>query len=170
MPATLSTKLRLGLTAVYENTAGLAPVQAPLNRTDIINLLTGTGLNQADRIYTEQITIAGSANTERDLAGSLLDAFGAVITLARVKALIVIAAAGNANEVVIGAAAANGWFGPFGGATETVKVRPGGMTVLVAPDATAWPVVAGTGDKLKLANGAAGANVVFDLIIIGASA
>jgi hypothetical protein len=107
---------------------------------------------------------------ELDLAGILLDALGGVITLARVKAIIVIASPANVNNVIMGGAAATVFLGPLGSATDLVNIRPGGMAMFVAPDAVGWVVGAGTTDKLKFLNGGAGTGVTFDLIIIGASA
>jgi hypothetical protein len=46
-------------------------------------------------------------------------------------------------------------------------VKPGGMLVMTAPDATGLAVTAGTGDKLKLANSAGSTSVTYDVIILG---
>jgi hypothetical protein len=48
-------------------------------------------------------------------------------------------------------------------------VRPGGLAVLAAPDATAYVVTAGTGDLIDIVNTAAG-NVAPEIYLIGASA
>lgn len=135
-----------------------------------INYDNGTGANQADRLWADSNTLAASANVDVDLAGSLTDALGQALTFARVKAIFVRAATGNANNVVVGGAAANQFVGPFGAATHTISVRPGGVLALLAVDATGWPVTAGTGDLLRFANSGAGSSVTYDALIIGASA
>ena len=126
--------------------------------------------SKADKIYTERVTLTASATETLDLAGSLVDALGAVCTFVAVKAIILVADAGNTNDVVIGGAAATQFVGPLGDATDKVKVRPGGFLACIAPDATGWQVGAGSSDNLKIANGGGTTSVTFDLIIIGASA
>ena len=132
-------------------------------------LTNGTGANQADKIFTDQRTLAAGVSEDLDLAGVLIDALGDVITFARIKALVVIAAAANPNNIVVGNAAANGFVGPFGAATHTHSVRPGGFYAWGCSDATGYPVTGGTADLLKILAGAGG-NHIYDIVIIGASA
>lgn len=135
----------------------------------VITLESGTGSGQADKIFMDDRTLAASATENLDLAGSLTDAFGATITFATVKAILVIAKAANTNDVVIGGAASNGFVGPFGGTTPTVSVKPGGLALMVAPK-TGWTVTASTGDILKMANSSSGTGVDYSIVIIGTSA
>jgi hypothetical protein len=135
-----------------------------------VNFENGTGANQADRLWADSNTLADSASADVDLAGSLTDALGQAVSFARVKAILVRASAANTNSVVVGGAAANAFAGPFGGAAHTIAVNPGGVLVLLAPDATGWPVTADTADILRFANGGAGSSVTYDALIIGASA
>mgnify|MGYP000488088098 CR=1 FL=1 len=69
----------------------------------------------------------------------------------------------------LGVFLAYGFVGPFGSATHTVALPPGGNLILTAP-ASGWTVTAGTGDLLRVANSGAGTSVTFDIIIIGTSA
>ncbi|WP_441251194.1 hypothetical protein [Kitasatospora sp. McL0602] len=150
--------------------AGATP-QLPVSYQQQLGLGSGTGAGQADKLWASGArTLAPSANEDLDLAGTLVDAFGAVINLARVKGIIVVAAAANTNSVVVGAAAANGFFTWAGSATDKVVVRPGGVFALFAPDATAYPVTSGTADLLRVTNGGAGTSVQYDVIVIGSSA
>ncbi len=135
-----------------------------------VSLTTGTVANQADTVFTSTRTLAASANESLDLAGSLTDAFGVAANFAEVVAILVVAAAANTNDVVIGGAASNGFITPFGSATDTVKVKPGGFFLIVAPKDPAYAVTATTGDLLKIANSAGGAAVTYDIVIIGRSA
>jgi hypothetical protein len=132
----------------------------------------GTAAGQANKLFTDTRTITASSNDDLDLNGVLTDAFGGSLALLRVKALIVVAAAGNTNDVVVGGAASNTWLAPFGSATDKIKVKPGGVLALFAgiADATGWPVIAATGDILRIANGGAGTPVTYDIVIIGADA
>ncbi len=137
--------------------------------TWVKRLTSGTGADQADLMFADTRTLAASATENLDLAGSLTDAFGATLAFAKIKAIIVQAAAANTNDVVVGGAASNAFTGPLGGTDPTVAARPGGAIVLFAP-ATGWTVTAGTGDILKVANSSSGTSVTYSIVIIGTSA
>lgn len=160
----------LSVTGSQSNAIDFTTGIAPLARTYQMLYSTGTGAGSADRIWHDQRTIAPSGTDDLDLAGVLTDVFGATVTFVRVKALIVAAAAGNTNNVIVGNAATNGFITWVGGATNTVTVRPGGFLALAASDATSYAVTAGTGDLLRIANSGAGTSVVYDIVVIGASA
>ena len=162
---------RLVVSAICDLTSALdlADASVPLNLTKTIKLATGTGSDQADKIFHDRRTLAASATEDLDLAGSLVDALGATITFARMKALIVVAAAANVNNVNVIRPAANG-VPLFLAASDGVPVRPGGVLAWIAPDATAVAVTAGTGDLITFTNSGAGTSVTYDVVIIGASA
>jgi hypothetical protein len=133
-------------------------------------LENGTLINQGDLIYADKVTLAASTNLDLDLVGALVDqALGTTVNFARVKGILIKSDVANTQAFSLGAAASNQFVGPFGAATHTVNIRPNGLLLMFAPDATGWVPVAGTGDILRIANGA-GAAVNFDLIIWGASA
>lgn len=169
MARALTSKITLQIDATLSNLVGLASVSAPISRGLQSVLTPGTGAGQADWCYSETNTLGASATKDYDLAGTLTDIFGAVITFARVKTIAIFADPLNTNNVVVGAAAATIFFGPWGANTHTCNVRPGGMFLVHAPDVTAWPVGAGATDFLRVINGAAGTSVTYDIIILGSS-
>jgi len=166
----LTTTLNVALNAVQTAAKDLTTVRAPLDYAKRIILANGTAAGQADQIWSDTRTITASGTDALDLAGSLVDALGATLTFARVKGLIVVAAAANTNDVVIGGAASNTFVNWVGDATDKVKVKPGGVFCLFAPAATGYPVTAATGDQLLIANSSSGTSVTYDVVIIGASA
>lgn len=166
----LDTRAHVGIAATQTAALDLASASAPIASDRNLILTNGTGANQADRIYSDQNTLGASATVDLDLAGTLTDAFGATVTFARIKFIMVTAAAGNTNNVVIGAAATNQFVNWVGAGTHTVAVRPGGVFCIGATDATAYAVTAGTGDLLRIANSAAGSSVTYDIVIVGCSA
>lgn len=170
MAVTLTSKISLIADFNYGDQAGVQKKSGISNIAQLYTLASGVGANQADKIYAETRTLGPSATVTLDLAGTLVDVFGAVCTFVRVKGIFLFAAAANANNVLIGAAAGTQFLGPLGSATDVVNVRPGGFSCFFAPDATAWPVGAGATDFLKFANSAAGTSVTYDLYIFGASA
>lgn len=162
-------RFTIGLAAQLTNALDLTTVSAPLNMTKQITLQDGTGLNSANRIWHDERTIAASGTDDLDLAGVLLDPFGVAISLARVKGILVAASSGNANNVVVGAGS-NPLINWMTGTTPAVVVRPNGLFVILAPDATGYAVTAGTGDILRIANSGAGSSVTYQIVVIGANA
>lgn len=130
-------------------------------------LTDGTGADQAKNHWHDQRTLGASASENLDLAGGLTNLLGDVLTFTKIKAIFIFAAVANTNDVVIGNAAANAWVGPFGAATHTLAIKPGGTLLLTAPDVNGYAVTAGTGDQLKVLNGGAGTGVTYDIILVG---
>jgi hypothetical protein len=166
----LDTQIKLRAHAVLTGSAGGTTPQGVYNQSVSYSWPSGTGLSQADLVHRiVNGTIAASANTDLDLAGSFAGMLGTT-TFARVKAVILTAPDTNTNNVVMGAAATNTWVGPFGAATHTVSCPPGGCIPFINPTAAGWPVTATTADLLRLANSGAGSAVTYSLLLIGASA
>jgi hypothetical protein len=165
MPLTAAFLLKVS--SVLTSPLDLSTPDDPLSKDYSQNLSDGNGANQAQQQWHDQRTIAPSGNDDLDLAGVLTNAFGALVTFTKIKALIIRGAAANANDVVVGGAAANQLLTLFGSATDKVKVKPGGILILLAPDANGYGVTAGTGDILRIANGGAGTSVTYDIIVIG---
>jgi hypothetical protein len=163
----------LAVSAFAELTTALdlGTARAPHSLSRKLSLGSGTGAGKADKVFSDRRTLAASATEDLDLAGSLVDAFGATITFARIKGIIVAAADANTNNVVLGNATSNGW-ATLLSATGTVTLRPGAFVAVGTgvADATGYAVTAGTGDLLKVANSGAGSSVTYDIHIIGASA
>ena len=165
----LNSKIVAQIVATHTSALDLGTASLPLTVTERISLASGTGANQADRIFSDTRTLTASATEDLDLAGSLTDAFGATITFARIKAIMVSAAAANTNNVNVARAAANG-VPLFLAAGDAVPVLPGGILLWAAPNAAAIAVTAGTGDLITVTNSGAGTSVTYDIVIIGASA
>lgn len=179
MSATVTSKLQLILGSLLQNTIGVAAATANVDRNTTYSLASGTAANQADRVYSATVTRThGAPASDLDLAGVLLDAFGAVITFVKVKAIVIFAAAANVNSVVVGGGAT----APLDSilfdyvatalAQPALKIKPGGMLMLVAPDVNGYAVTATTADKLQIASGDEDAttSVSADIVIIGTSA
>lgn len=166
----LQTALDLNVTALYAATSPpLGVGTVPITANKRINLLTGVGANQADKIYTLTNTITASGTATLDLAGLVTDVFGVTFTIVKLKMLIVRAAAANTNNVTIGPPASNGLAGLFGGTTPTISVMPGGVFAWAAPGTTAPTVIAATGDLLTFTNSSSGTSVTYDVIVVGTS-
>lgn len=165
----LNTKLFVDLDVDYTSPLDLSTTINHLDFTRSLALASGTGSGQADKVWHDERTLTASSSEDLDLAGSLTDAFGATLTFARIKAVILTANSANTNNVVLGNVT-NGIVGWFGAATHTISVRPGGLFCIYAPDATAYVVTGGTADLLHVANSGAGTSVTYDIVIVGSSA
>jgi hypothetical protein len=173
MPQTSTFSAQLALRKTRAADFNVAEHQATLG--GFVTIENGLLASQCDLAWSDKDrTLAASASENLDLNGVLIDDLGAPVNFARINALMIIAAESNTNDVIIGGAAANGFFGPFGAATHTLAVKPGSTLMLVASKGAVgvagWPVVPATADLLKIANGGAGTPVLFDIAIIGRSA
>lgn len=169
---TLVTTLAVSIDADLTSALDLVTAEAPLRKKYKTDLTSGTGAGAADRVFSDTRTLGASATENIDVAGVLADALGATITMARVKAIIISAAAGNTNNVVVGGAGSNGFTTMFGDPTDKLVIRPGTTVAIIcgAADATGYAVTAGTGDILLIANSAGSTGVTYDIHIIGSSA
>lgn len=133
-----------------------------------LNFTNGTGASQVDMVFADQRTIAASTTEDLDVAaGGLTTAFGAAFTIAEMKGLMVCAAAGNTNNVVLGGDANSVPF--LSTAATTVSIKPGGCFMLSDPSAGGIAVTGATGDIIQVANSGAGTTVTYDVIILGSS-
>lgn len=167
MAKTLTGSIRLDVAANFLNAIDLSEASFPFRLNQLYTFTDGTGANQIKSMFTDQRTLSASATEDLDLAGSLTDVYGATITFTKVKLLMVRAASGNTNDVLVGGAGSNGFTSWVGDATDVVKVKPGGSLILVAPDATGYAVTAGTGDLLTITNSAGSTSVTYDIVILG---
>ena len=155
--------------SITENALDIGTASFRFNETLTQAFAQGVAANQANQMWTDSRSIAGSANDDIDLAGGVTSAFGAAITFTSIKAIIVQAAAANANNLIMGGEGTNPFETMFGLADATLIIQPGGMLVLTAPGATGYVVTATTGDILRFTNAGAG-TINYDLYIIGETA
>lgn len=162
----LSTAIRISVvcqeTNVLDQGTGLMTHRIEAN----YDWASGTGADQADLVFSDERLLTATSE-ELDLAGVLSSAFGATITNARVKA-IVIRNTHASSSLAVGGAAATQFVAPFGAVTDEINVAPGGVLVLVAPKAAAYVCTGGSLDKFKIDAGAA--TITYEILIIGASA
>jgi len=158
---------RLTFTGELDSTVNLGSVSHLLSYVQNPAFANGTGANQANMVFADTRTLAASTSESLDLSGVLTNAFGASILFTKIKGIIIAAAAANTNNVLVGGAASNAFINWVGDATDIITVRPGGLFCLMAPDATAYAVTAGTGDLLKINNSSSGTGVTYDVILIG---
>lgn len=144
----------------------LGTPQMPFQLSERVEFSPGAAAGQANIVFSDTRTIAASSNDDLDLNGSLPGSLSGTVGFTLVRAIIIRAAAGNTNNVVVGGAASNQFVGPFGAAAHTLAIRPGDE-LFITNRGPGWTVTPGTGDLLRIANGGAGTPVTYDIIIIG---
>src|SRR5258705_7008961 len=97
----LTAKVTLSVTGQQTNPLDLGTPAFPFSDALTVSLANGVAVGQADRVFTDQRTLVASATEDLDLAGVLLDPWGALITFAKLKAIIIKAAIGNTNNINI---------------------------------------------------------------------
>jgi hypothetical protein len=161
----LTAKLSIVLTHVLSQALDLStPVDS--FRLDLSReLADGTDDDQVDRAFADRRE-AVAAPDDIDLRGALVNALGATVQFATVKALVIRNRATVAGRNLTVGGATNAFASFLGGAAHKIVIPPGGVCILTAP-LDGYAVTAGTGDILRLDPGSA--TVEYDLYILGTS-
>jgi hypothetical protein len=168
----LNSKLTVSVTADLTSQLDLSLASAPMTKVYTAILTSGLAAGMADRVFHDNRTLTASSSENLDLnGGGLLDPLGGSFSIVKVKGILVAAAVGNTNDVIVGNAAATPWSALLG-ATGTITLKPGACFIALAgqADSNAYAVGAGATDVLKVLNGGAGTSVSYDIIIVGTSA
>jgi len=165
----LTATVELNVTGTQTNPLDLGTAALPFALSSLVPLTSGTAAGMADRVFTDTRTLGISATEDLDLAGVLTDAFGALITFVKIKALIIKAAAGNTNNVNLSRPAGATGVPLFLAVSDGIIIPPG-YTFAWFGSGTGITVTPSTGDLITLTNSGAGTGVTYDIVIIGTSA
>ena len=147
-------------------TAGLASNVNSLSYAASVAFADGTGANKAQRNATASAaSVTNGAAVTLDLTA--LSALGPRGNNVNFSGLCVVAFKNLAasNNLIIGAAASNGWVACFGASTERIVIPPGGVFLWIAPTAL---TVDGTHKNLKI--DASAGTITYDMVLIGTGA
>jgi hypothetical protein len=134
-----------------------------------VTYASGSATGQIQKYYARRFTIAGGANQDIDLAGSVTSDLvsSGTVTFATVKELIVAIVEPDGTKVIrVGPQnVSNGWQGPFGGvgANDYEQVY---HHFRRSNPFSGWTVTAGSADILRIHN-PGGSAVDVDVIILG---
>jgi len=130
---------------------------------------TGTAAGLADKVWSDTRVVLTTATDTIDLATVLTNAFGAVETFVRVRAVLAVAAPTNTTTLQIARPAANGalLFGAASGSLAAVGF--GGIIVAWADPQAGIAIAAGTTDLISIIN-SAGASATYTIAVLGTSA
>lgn len=166
MATTFTGSLKVTATGTLSKTTDFTTTTDPLSYSKTFDLANGTSADQANMMWSDQRTLTASSTENIDLAGSLTNAFGDAITFTKLRGIIIYAASGNTNNVLLGGDAAS-ISTLVGNINDIIVIRPGGMFAAIAPDATGYAVTATTADIIKIANSAGSTSVTYDIVLIG---
>lgn len=163
----LSGRIILDIALKLTNPGDLSTPHDDLTRRYAQDFQNGAGANQANMMWHDKRTLAASASESLDLFGVLSRAFGGVVSLTKLKAVVVRALPTNVNAVRVTRPAANG-VPIFLAAGDGIDLPPGGVFYALAPNAAGFPITDATGDLISIANAAAGSAVDYEIIVVGA--
>jgi len=131
--------------------------------------ISGTGDAMADLSFSDRRSAAAAADAI-DLRGSLVGAFGNVLSFVEVKLILIVNRATTSTHVLsVGAGSNPAFSGLFGATGDIIKVAAGGTFLWIAPyDGSGLLTTAGTADILTIDPGAN--TISYDIVILGASA
>jgi hypothetical protein len=162
MADTLNAVLRLLVSGTYTKDLDLADPKDTLNKSIEQAFTTGTGADQANLMFHDIRALADAATEDLDLYGGLVNAFGATLNFAKIKALI-IRNLSTTQTLSVGGAAATQFSNWVANVNDIVVLPPESWLCLVNP---AGYAVTSILDLLKIAN-SAGAVCSYEIILIG---
>ena len=164
----LATTLTIALRALQ-----VAPIDLSASVNDLsvslpISLADGAGINAANLVYQDAVTLAAAGETLLDLT-ALTDALGGAVAFARLKLIYLRNKSATAGDnLQLGGTVAAGLSTLYVGTNAGQLIGPGGIALLVNPSAAGWAVTATTADILRIGN--PGANpITYDIVLIGAA-
>lgn len=171
MADTLAIDLKASLAWLFSESLPLSTVidNAALEYDQ--SLEDGTSADQADLLWHDERTLAGSTSDDLDLTSLAMEVFGSslVVSLAKVKAILLVNTATTAGDKLrVGGAAADAFSAPFAGDAEAViEVGPDSPLLLVNKK-DGWTVEGGSADVLRVHNPGGNA-VTYRIVIVGTS-
>lgn len=132
------------------------------------SIAAGTGVGQADKVWSDTRVVTTGATDSLDFAGTLTDAFGATVTFVKIRAILAIAALTNTTTLQALRPAANGLvlFGAASGSLAAVSF--GGIIIAWSDPQAGITVTPATGDLLSIVN-SAGASATYTIAVLGTS-
>jgi hypothetical protein len=170
----LSGNVSLSIQATETSSTDLQTGSASLSQALSIVLSDGTGVNQANKIWSDSRSLAASASDTLDLSGAFTNIYGSAVNFTAIKFMFVQHTTVDASALLtVKPAAALGWasWQPTGTtgiwlAGATAVGQQGGFILLGRSTAAGYAVTAGTGDILTIT---AGPDVVhtYNIVLIG---
>jgi hypothetical protein len=161
----LSGTFQISVTIDESNAQDLGTGAYTLSRVLAIALANGTSTGQANAMVSDRRTLSAGASETLDFSPSTLAGMFNTPTFTAIKALAVLAASSNSNDVWV-TRPTNG-IPIFAASGDRVAIPAGGALALAWPSNAGIVVTAGTGDLLDIGNSGGGSSVTYDLVVLG---
>lgn len=162
----LTTSINVSITAHNTKTLEHRTAEDRIPLSLIATLADGTGAGKNSKVFYDERTLADGGTEDIDLAGALTDGFGATVSFAKIRLMVIKAAAANTTALTVGgdAAAVIGFL--VDPSDKFVVSAAGGFVMAYNPTAAGYAVTGTTADILQVANGA-GAGATYEILICG---
>lgn len=167
MATSVQGKISVGIKLVESKANDLAQLVAPIVFTETLDLASGTGSSQIDRVWSDTGSVASGTPVTVDLAGSLTAADGTTITFVEIVGLYIKNKSTTTAQNITVGGGSNPWITHLGASGDAVVVGPSGMLLLTSP-IDGYAVTATTGDILTLTSSSG--TISYDLVVCGRSA
>ncbi len=168
---TLASEIRVSMQWLFQEPLALTTVGDASQLAYDETLASGTAADQADRIWSDQRTLAAGADDDLDLTALTQSLFGSTVTIdfARVKAILIVHTSTTAGEKLsLDSSVTNGFTGPFAGSA-TSKLEIGAdSAALLASKKDGWATASGN-KVLRIHNGGS-ATAIYNVVVLGTSA
>ena len=123
---TLASEIKVSIQWLFQEPLALTTVGDASQLAYDDALASGTAADEADRIWSDQRTLAAGANDDLDLTALTHSLFGSTVTIdfARVKAILIVHTSTTSGEKLsLDSSVTNGFTGPFAGsATSQLEI------------------------------------------------
>ena len=133
---------------------------------------SGTGLNQANKVYQDSVTLAGSGTSTIDLDSTLTGPLASV-SFTRIYAILIrrtdtpAASTQDENLTIGGDFILTKYLVGWVDDAVTIPIPPGGVFYMLAPNSTGIAVTASTGDQVTITNASAADSCTFQILVLG---
>jgi hypothetical protein len=129
----------------------------------------GTAAGLGDKVWSDTRTVADGGTSVIDLNGVLTDAFGAIVTFAKLRAIAIAAAATNTTTLQLARPGTAVGVPLFAAMSDALAPLSAGGFACWSDPAAGVVVTAATADLIHVIN-SAGAIATFTVILVGTSA
>jgi len=170
MSLSLQGSVAVQVTIRYTNPLDLSTPVDNLSRKNQVDYSSGTGQNQADRLWHDTRVVSGTNNDDINML-ALTDSLGQTIAPARLRSMTIKASDTNSNNLLVVCSVTNGWLGPFGAAMSSgFALQPGQIFNWTLGNSLGWAVTSGAGTlRVKQTAVASNSPASYDIILVGAS-
>ncbi len=162
MATTVTGKITAALSANWSKDLDIGAVAATPQSSVSLTFTNGEGANKVEAVAIKAGTVAGSGSVDIDLAGTLTDPGGDVITFNKIKGFLVKNKSDSGSGFEVGGSF-DTWLKASG---DEVKVMPGGFLAIGNPTAAGFAVTPTTADTMTLSNLGA-TDQDYEVIVLG---